>query len=78
MICCAFAALIASPFLVWLRGAFPALLAAFAFFALAALWLAHAEHYLARAGANDRTLLAEIAAAPLCTGSASETNANAL
>ena len=73
MICCTFAALIASPLLVWRRGASLAFVAAAAFLALAALSLAHAEHYLARASANDRTLLAEIAAAPLCTGSVSST-----
>jgi hypothetical protein len=73
MICCAFAAMLASPFFVWLRGVSRTLVAAAVFLTLAALSLVHAEHYLARANANDRTLLAEIAAAPLCTGPASRT-----
>lgn len=37
--------------------------------ALTTLTLAHTPHYAARAASNKRTLLAEIAAQPLCTGS---------
>lgn len=37
--------------------------------ALASVLTVHMPHYAARAASNERTLLAEIAAQPLCTGS---------
>ena len=52
-----------------LLGAWPvAMIAGGAATALAILIPHHLEHYRDRARAHDRTMLAEIAAAPLCTG----------
>lgn len=42
-----------------------------------ALWMfvaQHLDHYLERAQANDRSLLAEIMAQPLCTGAPAKTS----
>ena len=50
-------------------GAWPvAILAGGAATALAVLVPHHLEHYRQRAQAHDRTVLAEIVAAPLCSG----------
>lgn len=55
-----------------LLGAWPvAILAGGAATALAILTPQHLEHYRQRAIAHDRTVLAEIVAAPLCSGGVS-------
>lgn len=55
-----------------LLGAWPvAMVAGGAATALAILIPHHIEHYRERARAHDRTVLAEIVAAPLCTGAPS-------
>ncbi|MDR7114339.1 hypothetical protein [Caulobacter sp. BE254] len=52
-----------------LLGAWPvAILAGGSATALAVLVPHHLEHYRQRAQVNDRTVLAEIVAAPLCSG----------
>jgi hypothetical protein len=55
-----------------LLGAWPvAILAGGAVTALAIVAPHHLEHYRQRAQAHDRTMLAEIIAAPLCSGRSS-------
>ena len=55
-----------------LLGAWPvAIVAGGSATALAVLIPHHLEHYRDRAQAHDRTVLAEIVAAPLCTGAPS-------
>ena len=55
-----------------LLGAWPmAMMAGGAATVLAILIPHHLEHYRERASAHDRTVLAEIIAAPLCTGAPS-------
>jgi hypothetical protein len=55
-----------------LLGAWPvAILASGAVTALAIVVPHHLEHYRQRAQAHDRTMLAEIVAAPLCSGRSS-------
>jgi hypothetical protein len=55
-----------------LLGAWPvAILAGGAVTALAIVVPHHLEHYRQRAQAHDRTMLAEIVAAPLCSGRSS-------
>lgn len=57
-----------------LLGAWPvAIIAGGSATALAILAPHHLEHYRQRAQAHDRTLLAEIVAAPLCSGEPSQT-----
>ena len=74
MLCCAlgFVALLTGASARGLRsllGAWPAVvIAGGAATALAILIPHHLEHYRERAQAHDRTMLAEIVAAPLCTG----------
>jgi len=77
MLCCALGLLAAltgasARGLRVLLGAWPAaLIAAGSASVLAVLAPHHLEHYRQRALSHDRSLLAEIAAAPLCTGTPS-------
>ena len=73
MICCSLTALIVATAWMWraamktlLRLSSAVALAAIAF--TAAVFVAeHVDHYRSRAQANERTIIAEIIRAPLCT-----------
>ena len=87
--CCALAALLLAALAAWrrisrtafdwrprVRWVAAALALAIATGAGSALAAHHLSHYEARATANDRSLLAEIWAQPICSGSASTGHAS--
>jgi hypothetical protein len=80
VICCTLGA-VAAATVAARRHRRPSLLRLAPAFALPVLSLAltglaawHLDHYAARAAANQRTLIAEILAAPLCVGAADQGN----
>lgn len=80
MLCCSLGAFVMATmpmWRAWLKSALGyAPITTAAAFAVA-LWMfvaQHLDHYLDRAQANDRGLIAEILAQPLCTGTPAETS----